>query len=132
MRIAGASKRADLTMVKWAFSHDRNGGIILATDRNSRLIAEWRTGEVPMNTKAKTKAQKADENANLDEALDESFPASDPPSMTQPRTGADVRQRKPKRHPKGEAIHPGTRRSRASPMERSPSRLGKSDQWLGL
>ena len=132
MRIAGASKRADLTMVKWAFSHDRNGGIILPIDRNSRLIAEWRTGEVLMNTKAKTKVQKADEDANLDEALDESFPASDPPSMTQPRTGADVTQRKPKRHPKGEAIHPGTRRSRASPMERSPSRLGKSDQWLGL
>ena len=55
-----------------------------------------------MNKKAKTKAQKADEDANLDEALDESFPASDPPSMTQPRTGADLRQRKPKRHPKGE------------------------------
>ena len=114
MRIAGASKRADLTMVKWAFSHDRNGGIILATDRNSRLIAEWRTGEVPMNKKAKTKAQKADEDANLDEALDKSFPASDPPSMTQPRTGADVRQRKPKRHPKGEAIH---RRDKAQPRE---------------
>jgi hypothetical protein len=58
-----------------------------------------------MNEKAKTKAQKADEDANLDEALDESFPASDPPSMTQPRTGADVTQRKPKRHPKGETIH---------------------------
>jgi hypothetical protein len=72
------------------------------------LIAEWRTGEVPMNKKAKTKAQKADEDANLDEALDESFPASDPPSITQPRTGADVRQRKPKRHPKGEGIHHGT------------------------
>jgi hypothetical protein len=76
MRIAGASKRADLLMVKWAFSHDRNGGIILPTDRNSQLIAEWRTGEVPMNTKAKTKAQKADVDANLDEALDESFPAA--------------------------------------------------------
>src|ERR1700731_3719896 len=73
-----------------------------ATDCNSRLIAEWRTGEVPMNKKAKTKAQKADEDANLDEALDESFPASDPPSMTQPRMGADVTQRKPKRYPKGE------------------------------
>ena len=47
-----------------------------------------------MNKKAKTTAQKADEDANLDEALDESFPASDPPSMTQPRTGADVTQRK--------------------------------------
>lgn len=58
-----------------------------------------------MNKKGETKAQKADEDANLDEALDESFPASDPPSMTQPRTGADVTQRKPKRHPKGEAIH---------------------------
>ena len=58
-----------------------------------------------MNMKGKTKAQKADEDANLDEALDKSFPASDPPSMTQPRTGADVTPRKPKRHPKGEAIH---------------------------
>jgi hypothetical protein len=85
-----------------------------------------------MNKKAKTKTQKADEDANLDEALDESFPASDPPSMTQPRTGADVTQRKPKRHPKGEAIHRGTRRSRASPTKRSPSRLGKSGQWFGL
>jgi hypothetical protein len=132
MRIADASRRADLLIIKWAFSHDRNGGIILATDRNSQLIAEWRTGEVPMNKKSKTKAQKADEDANLDEALDESFPASDPPSMTQPRTGADVTQRKPKRHPKGEAIHRRTRGSRASPTERSPSRLGKSDQWLGL
>ena len=132
MRIAGASKRADLLIVKWAFSHDRNGGIILATDSNSRLIAEWRTGEVPMNKKAKTKAQKAHEDANLDEALDEIFPASDPPSMTQPRTGADVTQRKPKRHPKGEAIHRRTRRSRGSPTERSPSRLGKSGQGFGL
>jgi hypothetical protein len=128
MRIADASQRADLLIIKWAFSHDRNGGIILATDRNSQLIAEWRTGEVPMNKKSKTKVQKADEDANLDEALDESFPASDPPSMTQPRTGADVTQRKPK----GEAIHRRTRGSRASPTERSPSRLGKSDQWLGL
>jgi hypothetical protein len=65
-----------------------------------------------MNKKAKTKAQKADEDANLDEALDESFPASDPPSMTQPRTGADLRQRKPKRHPKGEAT-----RDNAKPRE---------------
>jgi hypothetical protein len=65
-----------------------------------------------MNKKAKTKAQKAEEDANLDEALDETFPASDPPSMIQPRTGADVRQRKPKRHPKGQAIQRGTRRSR--------------------
>jgi hypothetical protein len=62
-----------------------------------------------MNKKAKTKAQMADEDANLDEALAESFPASDPPSMIQPRTGADVRQRKPKRHPKGEAIHRASR-----------------------
>ena len=67
-----------------------------------------------MNRKIKTKAQKADEDANLDEALDKLFPASDPPSMTQPRTGADLRLRKPKRQPKGEAIQPGTRRSRAS------------------
>ncbi len=81
-----------------------------------------------MNKKAKTKAQKANEDANLDEALDESFPASDPPSMTQPRTGADVTQR----HPKGEATHHGTRQSRASPTERSPSRLGKSGQGLAL
>ena len=58
-----------------------------------------------MNMKGKTKAQKADEDANLDEALDESFPASDPPSMTQPRAGADVTQRKRKRPPKGETIH---------------------------
>jgi hypothetical protein len=65
-------------MVEWAFSHDRNGGIILPPDRNSRLIAVWRTGEVFMNKKAKTEAQKADEDANLDETLDESFPASDP------------------------------------------------------
>jgi hypothetical protein len=62
-----------------------------------------------MNKKAKTKAQKADEDTNLDEALDESFPASDPPSITQPRTGADVRQTKPKRHPKGKAIHRASR-----------------------
>jgi uncharacterized protein YidB (DUF937 family) len=34
-------------------------GIILPTDRNSRLIAEWRTGEVPMNKQAKIKAQMA-------------------------------------------------------------------------
>ena len=114
-----------MLIVKWVFSHDRNGEIILPI----RLIAEWRTGNGPMNKKTKTKAQKADEDANLDEALDESFPASDPPSMTQPRTGADVRQRKPKRHPTGKAIHRGTRRSRA---ERSPSRLGKSGQWFGL
>jgi len=85
-----------------------------------------------MNKKAKTKAQKADEDANLDEALDESFPASDPPSMTQPRTGADMTQRKPKRHPKGEATHHGTRQSRASPTERSPSWLGKSGQGFAL
>jgi hypothetical protein len=65
-----------LLIVKWAFSHDRNSGIILPIDRNFRLIAEWRTEEGPMNKKAKTKAQKADEDANLDEALDESFPTS--------------------------------------------------------
>ena len=83
---------------------------------------------VPMNKKAKTKAQKADEDANLDEALDKSFPASDPPSMTQPRTGADLRQRKPKRHPTGAARQRGTRRSRASPTEQSLSQVGKSGQ----
>jgi len=83
---------------------------------------------VPMNKKAKTKAQKADEDANLDEALDESFPASDPPSMTQPRTGADLRQRKPERHPKGAAIQRRTRGSRASPTEQSLSRVGKYGQ----
>ena len=55
-----------------------------------------------MNKNAKTKAQKADEDANLDEALTETFPASDPLSMTQPRTGADVPQRRPRRHPKRE------------------------------
>ena len=46
--------------------------------------------------------KKAEEDANLDEALAETFPASDPVSMTQPRTGADVPQRRPRRHPKGE------------------------------
>ena len=60
-----------------------------------------------MNKKAKTKAQKAVEDSNLDEALDESFPASDPPSMTQPRTGADLTQRKPKRRLKGQASNAG-------------------------
>ena len=55
-----------------------------------------------MNRKIKTKVQKADEDANLDEALAETFPASDPPSMTQPRTGADATQRRPRGHPKGE------------------------------
>jgi hypothetical protein len=34
-------------------------GIILPTDRNSRLIAEWRAGEVPMNKQAKITAQMA-------------------------------------------------------------------------
>jgi hypothetical protein len=121
-------RRAYLLIVKWAFSHDRNRGIILPIDHVSRLIAERRTGKGPMNRNIKTKAQQAEENANLDEALDESFPASDPPSMTQPRTGADLRLRKPKRHPEGEAIQPGTRRSRASPTEQSPSRVGKSGQ----
>ncbi len=81
-----------------------------------------------MNKKANTKARKADEDANLDEALDESFPASDPPSMTQPRTGADLR--KPKRHPTGAARQRGTRRSHAS-LEQSPSRVGKSGQGFG-
>jgi hypothetical protein len=83
-----------------------------------------------MNKKAKTKAQKADENANLDEALDESFPASDPPSMTQPRTGADLQQRKPNRHPT-EAARQRTRRSRASPTEQSPLRVGKPVPGFG-
>ena len=56
-----------------------------------------------MTKKTKTKAQKkAEEDANLDEALAETFPASDPPSMTQPRTGADAPQRRSRRHPKGE------------------------------
>ena len=46
-----------------------------------------------MTKKTKTKAQKkAEEDANLDQALAETFPASDPPSMTQPRTGADASQ----------------------------------------
>jgi hypothetical protein len=54
-----------------------------------------------MTKKTKTKAQKAEENTDLDEALDESFPASDPPSMSRPRTGADVKERRPKRNPKG-------------------------------
>ncbi len=52
-----------------------------------------------MAKKTKTKTQKAEEDANLDEALNEFFPASDPPSMTQPRTAADVTQRRPRRHP---------------------------------
>jgi hypothetical protein len=83
-----------------------------------------------MNKKAKTKAQKADEDANLDEALDESFPASDPPSMTQPRTGADVTQRKPKRYPKGEAIHSrqGEPRARASQPIRDHSESPQTRQ----
>ena len=56
-----------------------------------------------MTKKTKTKAQKkAEEDANLDEALAETFPASDPPSMTQPRTGAGAPQRRPRRHLKGE------------------------------
>ena len=47
-----------------------------------------------MTKKTKIKAQKkAEEDANLDEALAETFPASDPPSMTQPRTGAEAPQR---------------------------------------
>ena len=83
-------------MVKWAFSHDRNGGIIPPADGNFRLIVEWRTGGVPLTKNTKTKAQKkAEEDANLDEALAETFPASDPLSMIQPRTGADVPQRRP-------------------------------------
>ena len=77
-----------------------------------------------MNKKAKTKAQKADEDANLDEALDEFFPGSDPPSMTQPRTGADVTQRKPKRHPKGEATHHGTKAFPTAPSSARGPRAG--------
>ena len=82
-----------------------------------------------MNKKAKTKAQKADEDANLDEALDESFPASDPPSMTQPRTGADVTQRKPKRHPKGRSTAgKGEPRARASQPIRDHSKSPQTRQ----
>ena len=56
-----------------------------------------------MTKKTKIKARKeAEEDASLDEALAETFPASDPVSMTQPRTGVDVPQRRPRRHPKGE------------------------------
>ena len=56
-----------------------------------------------MTKKTKIKARKkSEEDANLDEALAETFPASDPVSMTQPRTGADVPQRRPRRHPKEE------------------------------
>jgi hypothetical protein len=56
-----------------------------------------------MTKKAKIKAQKkAEEDANLDEALADTFPASDPLSMTQPRTGTDVPQRRSRRHPEGE------------------------------
>jgi hypothetical protein len=76
----------------------------LSPDRYFPLIVEWRTGEILMARKAKTKTTKADEDANLDEALNGSFPASDPPSMTQPRTAADVTGRRPRRHPKGKTI----------------------------
>lgn len=77
------------------------GPALVEPQRLSRV--EWRTGGVPMTKKTKIKAQKkAEEDANLDEALVETFPASDPLSMTQPRTGADVPQRRPRRHPKGE------------------------------
>jgi hypothetical protein len=90
-------------MAKVAFSYNENCGIVLPADGNFRLIVEWRAGGVPMTKKTKIKAQKkAEEDANLDEALAETFPASDPLSMTQPRTGADVPQRRPRRHPKGE------------------------------
>jgi hypothetical protein len=72
-------------------------------DRNFPLIEVWQTGGVPVTKTTKVKAQKkADEDANLNEALVETFPASDPLSMTQPRTGADVPQRSPKRRPKRE------------------------------
>ena len=83
-----------------------------------------------MNKNAKTKAQKADEDANLDEALDESFPASDPPSMTQPRTGADVTQRKPKRHPreKRSTAAKGEPRARASQPIRDHSESPQTRQ----
>ena len=114
MRIAGASKRADLTMVKWAFSHDRNGGIILAADRNSRLIAEWRTGEVLMNTKAKTKVQKADEDANLDEALDEIFPGQRPPLDDSASDGSGREAEKTEETPEGRSDPP---RDKAQPRE---------------
>ena len=56
-----------------------------------------------MTKKTKIKVEeKAEEDANLNEALVETFPASDPLSMTQPRTGADVPQRRLKRYPKTE------------------------------
>jgi hypothetical protein len=49
-----------------------------------------------LTKKTKTKVQKkAEEDSNLDDALAETFPASDPPSMTQPRTGADAPQSSP-------------------------------------
>ena len=61
-----------------------------------------------MTKKTKTKAQKkAEEDANLDEALAETFPASDPPSMTQPRTGADVRRREDRGDIRREKCRPG-------------------------
>jgi hypothetical protein len=54
-----------------------------------------------MTKKTKIKEQqKAEEDANLDEALAETFPASDPPSMIQPRTGADVPQKQARSHSK--------------------------------
>jgi hypothetical protein len=62
--------------INTAFSPDENDGIILSTDRYSRFIVEWRTGEVPMTKKTETKMQKAEEDANLDEPLKESLPAS--------------------------------------------------------
>jgi hypothetical protein len=53
-------------------------------------------------TSSHDQQKKAEEDANLDEALAETFPVSDPPSMTQPRTGADAPQRRPRKPPKGE------------------------------
>ena len=65
-----------------------------------------------MTKKTKTKAQKkAEEDANLDEALAETFPASDPPSMTQPRTGAGAPQRRPRRPSEGRSAAPEDHKS---------------------
>ena len=59
-----------------------------------------------MTKKTKTKTQKkAEEDANLAEALAETFPASDPPSMTQPRTGADAPQRRPRSINRGGKVY---------------------------
>ena len=58
-------------------------------------VALPRVGQAPgqalfLRRRMEEAQKKAEEDAHLDEALAETFPASDPPSLTQPRTGADV------------------------------------------